>query len=244
MLIDLHAHILAGLDDGPETLEQSIGMAGAMVEVGIDTVTCSSHHYPALGWLNGPEQILPAIALLGSELQTHNIPLRLLPSAEHFYDAELLDKISLNKVQSINDQRYILVEFSTSVLPPNLPEVLFRIRRQGLEPLIAHVERYPVLAADHAQVQVLVDQGYSLQVDAGALSGDFGRAQKKLAWKLLDAGLIQVVASDAHRSADLLRYVPKACALIKKRLGEAALQRLWHDNPQAILLGKSLDDPG
>ena len=243
-MIDLHAHILPGLDDGPETVAQSVEMARAMLEVGIDTVTTSSHHYPALAWHNGPEQIRAALNPLRQVLQKHAIELKLLPSAEHFYDAELLEKIRQKQVQPINDKRYILVEFSTSALPPNVPEVLFRIRRLGLEPLVAHVERYATLASRLDQVQVLVDQGYALQVDAGALTGAFGREQKKLSWKLLDAGLIRVVASDAHHVADLLNYVPKACKLITKRLGESTLKLLWQNNPQAIIDGKSLDDMG
>lgn len=241
-MIDLHAHILPAIDDGPENMQASVEMAQAMLEVGITTVTTSSHHYPALGWHNGPEQIMAALLPLRQTLKEQGLPLELLPSSEHYYDADLLDKIRQKQVQPINDKRYILVEFSTSALPPNMPEVLFRIRRLGLEPLVAHVERYPSLASQVDQVQTLVDQGYSLQVDAGALTGAFGREQKKLSWKLLDAGLIHVVASDAHRAADLLKYVPKACALIKKRLGEKALQRLWTGNPQNIIDGKSLDD--
>ena len=241
-MIDLHAHILPDVDDGPENMTQSVEMARAMIEVGIDTVTTSSHHYAAMGWHNGPEQIRAALGALRQELKNQDIALNLVPSSEHFYDAELLDRVRQGKVQPINDKRYILLEFSPSVLPPNMPEVLYQIRRLGLEALVAHVERYPALASRLDHVQTLVDQGYLLQVDAGALTGHFGREQKKLAWRLLDADLVHVVASDAHRAADLLKFVPKACKLITKRLGQDRLRRLWTSNPQKIIDGKSLDD--
>lgn len=242
-MIDLHAHILPGIDDGPGDLEASVAMARAMVEVGIDIVTTSSHIYPALGWNNNPEILSAQVEILRHRLDIENIPLQLVPSAEHFYDAELEPRIASGQAQSINNLRYLLVEFSTSVLPPNLPEVLFRMRRLGVEPLVAHVERYPSLAGRIDRVQTLVEQGYSLQVDAGAITGDFGREQKQLAWRLLDAGLIHVVASDAHRAKDVLDFIPKAQRLLRKRLGEAQLEQLWTRNPRRIVAGKSLDGP-
>ena len=240
-MIDLHAHILPGIDDGAAHLEASLDMARAMVDLGVTTVSCTPHIFPAMGWDNSREEIVQAVSRFAEALEQAQIELEVLPSAEHYYDGELLERVTEQRAVPVNLGRYILVEFSPTALPPDLPSLLFRFRRLGFEPLIAHVERYAALVERPELVDALAQQGYAMQVDAAALTGAFGWRQKRFAWRLLEKGVISVVASDAHQLKDLRVHLAKALVLLEKRLGTAEKRRLLVDNPRRIIDGAALD---
>lgn len=240
-MIDLHAHLLPGLDDGPPDLDRALELARAMVDAGITAVAASPHVFPAMGWTPSRQQVLDVGAHLREALAQANIPLQLMASAEHFYDESLPARLQLGEGIPINLKRHALVELSTTQLPPDVPAALYRLRRLGVEPLLAHVERYPGLAESVERVRVLVEQGYALQVDMGALVGQFGRGQQRAAWRLLEEGLIAVVASDAHSVADVTGAVVSARDALTRRLGDAACRALLIDRPARICAGEPLD---
>ncbi|MFH1808272.1 MAG: CpsB/CapC family capsule biosynthesis tyrosine phosphatase [Pseudomonadota bacterium] len=240
-MMDLHAHLLPGLDDGPSELSATLDMARAMVEAGIFGVAASPHVFPAMGWTPTRAQILATGETVRHALAAEGIALELLPSAEHFYDESLLARIQAGEAVPINLRRWALVEFSTTALPPDVPAALYRLRRLGIEPLLAHVERYEGLATSEERVRMLVDQGYALQVDMGAIVGQFGKAQQRTAWRLLERDLVTVVASDAHSAADVRATVAAGRELLTKRLGEARCLSVLVERPARICAGEPLD---
>ncbi len=240
-MIDLHAHILPGIDDGPLDLASALDMARSMVGAGITTVTATPHIYPAMGWEPDRARVLEGVAELQQALAAASIDLQLLPSAEHFLDERLPGRIERGEAVPINLKRYLLVELALSGLPPDLPGLLFGLRRQGVEPLLAHVERYAELLGRADLFESLRQQGYLFQVDAGALTGAFGWRQKRTAWQLVERGQIAVVASDAHRAGDVEQTVVRARTLLERKLGLERARRLLVDNPQTLVDGEALD---
>lgn len=238
-MIDIHVHILPGIDDGPTDDGNAIEMARAMVDVGIDRAVATPHLRRELGWENQREQIIAAVQRFKEALNLAGVPLEVLPGAEHFCDAELFEDLATGRATPLALQRYILVEFQPRALPPDLPGFLYRMRRAGQEPLLAHIERYPTLCDNRTLLDALCDQGYPMHIDIGALVGEEGRGVKKLAWRLLEERRAQIVATDAH-SALHLRAVPKALLLLNKRLGEDRARELLISNPAAVVAGQPL----
>ena len=240
-MIDLHAHLLPGLDDGPPDLASALEMAAGMVEAGIEVVAATPHLRPALGWLNHRDVVTAALESFTEALQRAGTPLRVVPGAEHFFDEELIAQIEDGRATPLNLGRYILVELSTVALPPRLPERLFEIRRRGLEPLLAHVERYAALFEQPALLEELVEQGYTLQVDVGALAGAYGGAQRRNAWKAVERVPATLVASDAHNIGDVRELVVKVARKLRRRLGAERTEELLRHNPAAVLAGRPID---
>lgn len=240
-MIDLHAHLLPGIDDGPADLDTALELAQAMVDNGVSCVAVSPHLRQEMGWCNERPQVVAAVAAFQKHLADGGIALDLRPNAEHYVDELLADRVRAGLATPIDLKRYLLVEFATLGAPPDLPRYLYGLRRLGVEPLLAHVERYEFLMTNPELQRRLIEQDYLFQVDAGALTGVFGGAQKKAAWRMLDQGYAAVIASDAHGLRDVRDTLPALNKVLARRIGDQAAARLLEDNPRAILEGRSLD---
>jgi protein-tyrosine phosphatase len=240
-MIDLHLHLLPAIDDGPADLEYALAMAAALVEAGVTTAAVTPHVRSDLGWNYRRDKIVAALAQLRSAIAQRGLALELVPGGEHFLDENLPGLVEAGTATPINLGRYLLVELSTSALPPDLPAALYRLRRLGAEPLIAHVERYDALNADPALRTALVEQGYLMQVDAGALTGWFGPDQKRAAWRLVEQVPRLLVASDAHGVEDVRGTIRAAADLLRRKLGAERAQQLLVDHPAAVLASRPLD---
>lgn len=240
-MIDLHLHLLPALDDGPAELDISLAMVQALIDAGVTIAAATPHVRSAFGWNNRREQIVSAVASLRSELAQRGLDLELVPGAEHFVDDRLAALVESGQATPINLGRYLLVELSPAALPPDLPAVLYRLRRLGVEPLLAHVERYADVCDDMALRTALVDQGYAFQIDAGALTGWFGPDQKRAAWRLVEQVPRLLVASDAHGVEDVRDTLQRAADLLQRKLGADRTRQLLIDHPAAVLASRPLD---
>jgi len=240
-MIDLHLHLLPAIDDGPAQLDDALSMAAALVEEGVTAAAVTPHVRVDLGWNPRREQIVAALAQLQTAIEQRGLALELVAGAEHFLDENLPGLVESGGATPLNLGRYLLVELSPAALPPDLPAALYRLRRLGAEPLLAHVERYPELAADPARLAALVDQGYLMQVDAGALTGWFGPEQKRVAWRLVEQVPRLLVASDAHAVEDVRGTIKHATELLQRKLGAERTRQLLVDHPAAVLASRPLD---
>ena len=233
--VDLHSHVLPGLDDGSPDAATSLTMLRGLVALGFDTV-CATPHQKTGQFLPSLDSIRSAHTSTVAALASAGVPLRLPLAAENMWDSTLYERMGSGQIPSYDDGPAFLVEFQPSMLPVGLAERIFELRRRGRLPVVAHPERYAPLWSSPDQLDALRSE-CALVVDLAALAGHHGRKQGKAARRYLEEGLVHAVATDVHSPADL-RGAAEGMAWIKKRLGDRALTRLLDDAPRRILAGE------
>ena len=229
-VIDLHCHVLPGIDDGPETIEESVALARAAAAAGIDTLVATPH--VAARYPNDADTIARLVAEVAARLEQEAIPVRVLAGAEiaitHLPE---LDPEELSRL-GLGGGRWLLVEPPFSPVAPGLPNSLQELQRHGHRLVLAHPERSGALQRDHELLHALADSGVLMSITAGSLVGRFGGEVRRQALALAREGLIHNVTSDAH---DTRNRVPE----LTEAIAQAGLQPLaeWLTTlvPAAIL---------
>jgi protein-tyrosine phosphatase len=233
-MIDLHCHILPGLDDGASDLSVSANMAKAFVADGVSVVACTPHILPGLYQNSGP-QIRQATAQLQQHLDREGIPLRLVTGADNHVTPSFVTELKSGHLLSLADTRYVLVEPPHHVAPPRLEDLFFSLSVAGYVPILTHPERLTWIQSHYQVIQRLVHAGTWMQVTAGSLSGAFGRNPRYWGERMLDEGCIHILATDAH---DVNRRPPNLSQgreLAAKRVGNTEAQHLVVTRPEGIL---------
>jgi protein-tyrosine phosphatase len=236
---DLHSHVLPAIDDGVKTLRESIELLGVLAKMGFDTV-CATPHQKSGQFLPSRDQIDGAYGQVRDALVTGNPEVHLLLGAENFWDEVFLER-SRDKAQpTYSGGKAFLVELNVSFAPPRLEEALFQQRLAGQLPVLAHPERYSSFWDRNFPRYEQLSRTSALVVDLGALDGAHGRPQCTHARKLVEEGLAHAAATDVHSVTDA-RSAGAGIHWIRKRCGDAAVQRLLADNPRRILNGELPD---
>jgi protein-tyrosine phosphatase len=237
-VIDLHAHILPGLDDGPATEEEAVALARTAVAAGTRALATTSHVDTGFGL--GPADLDAARATLAERLAREGIALELLPGGE-IAPARLpdLDDATLARL-ALGGGGTVLLECPFAPVGSAMELMVGDLRRRGFGVLLAHPERSPTFQHEPQRLERLLDLGAYAQVTAGSLSGDFGGTVLRVASAMLEAGLVHVIASDAH---DLRRRRPDLrlpAEALETRYGDVEEQLAWMTDaaPGAILAGE------
>jgi protein-tyrosine phosphatase len=233
--IDLHCHLLPGLDDGAPDLATSAAMLDALVDLGFSEICATPHQRNGL-FIPTAQAIASAYAETVEQSRQRHPGLRFRCGAENYWDEILLERMRAHTVPCYDGRRAFLFEVNPVTLPPRLEEALFEIRLGGQLPVMAHPERYLAVQRDLASAEVLGKQA-ALVVDLEALAGTQNRAETKAARRLVEQGVAHAVASDLH-SPDAKDAVAAGIAWIRKHCDESALTRLLEENPRRILAGE------
>jgi protein-tyrosine phosphatase len=235
-LIDLHAHILPGCDDGVRSIEEARALARAAAAEGVTAIAATPHvrdDYPTT-----VEQMLSGVALLREDFARKGIPVQVLTGAE--LDFELmweLDPDDLPRFTLAGTGRWLLVEMPYRGWPMLFEQKLAALQRRGMDALLAHPERNPEVQAEPGRLEPLVHAGLRVQLTAASLDGRLGNGPLACAQELIERRLAHVLATDAHGPSVRETGVVAALAAI----GDAELaRRLTIDNPQAIVEGREL----
>ncbi|WP_027356953.1 tyrosine-protein phosphatase [Desulfofundulus thermocisternus] len=237
-MIDLHVHILPGLDDGAPDPGEALSMAWLAVEDGIESLVATPHingqYRPERGFLLG------VVEQLNNLLLKYGIPLQVLPGAEYLLEPDLPERLDRGELITINDGgRYLLVELPAAFVPPYTERVLYELQLRGVTPVIAHPERHASFCRRPELLQALVSRGMAAQVTAGSLTGMFGREAARMAFYFLEHGLAHLVASDAHSSTGRKPVLSPALAEVERRLGAEAVRKII-DNSRRVVEGQAL----
>ena len=233
-MIDLHSHILPGIDDGSKSLEMSLEMARIAVQDGIRVMACTPHIYPGL-YMNNTAGIQTARDSLQAALDEHGIALQLTTGADAHLVPGLVEGLRSGTVPSLHGTRYFLLEPPHHVAPPRFAELVFQIVAAGYVPVITHPERLTWIE-DHFQVFVdLARQGAWIQVTAGAVTGHFGPRPKYWAERFLGEGLTHILATDAHSSVRRVPILSEARAVAERLLGREEATQLVQGRPTALM---------
>lgn len=233
-MIDLHSHILPGIDDGARTLDVSLEMAAIAINDGIRTMACTPHIYPGMYLNNGPG-IEQARAALQAELDQRGMALKLVTGADVHLVPGLLEDLHSGMVPTINRSRYFLLEPSHTTPPPRFEESVFSLVAAGYTPVITHPERLTWVESHYPVFLRLIEQGAWIQVTAGALTGVFGTRARYWGERFLGEGHTHILASDAHSARRRRPELSPALAIAERLLGKDESARLVSDRPQAIL---------
>jgi len=234
--VDLHSHVLFGLDDGAPDEATSLALLDGLAALGI-TEQCATPHQKASQYLPAWQDVEATFATL-DRIKNHRHPtLRL--AAENMWDDVFYKRVAQNAVPSYAGTNAFLVEIPPPLMPPGMSEQLFKFRMAGKVPVLAHPERYLALWGNDELAKQLRNN-CAFQIDLGAVGGFHGKREMKAARHLLESGLATVVATDAHHVGDL-QQAQQGMAWIDKKLGHAALVRLFDHAPRAILAGQLPD---
>jgi protein-tyrosine phosphatase len=233
-MIDIHCHLLPGIDDGAQTLPSSLEMARIAVADGITTIFCTPHIYPGLYENHGPD-IRRRVDDLQKILRDHGIALELSFGADTHLVPEVRDGLRTGRIPTLGGSRYLLLEPSHHVRPPRFRESVFELIGAGYVPVITHPERLTWVEQHYADFTDLARSGAWMQVTGGALVGRFGPRVKKIAERFVGDGWTHVLASDGHTTGQRSPVLAAARARAESLLGRAEANRLVLDRPYAVL---------
>jgi protein-tyrosine phosphatase len=233
-VIDLHCHMLPGLDDGASDLSVSLDMANASVAQGVKIVACTPHILPGLYHNTGPA-IRKATLRLQEALKARRIPLQLVAGADVHMCPDFVAGLRSGRLLTISDSRYVLVEPPHHTAPPQMSDFFFKVLVEGYVPILTHPERLSWMPSRYETIKQLVGAGVWMQITAGSFTGAFGRGAKEWAERMLDDGCVHLIASDAH---DAERRPPDLAAardVVAKRVGAEEAQHLVETRPLGVL---------
>ena len=246
-IIDIHSHILPGVDDGSPDMEDSILMAELAVEGGVDTIIATSHGNMTNLTNEGSRKtsekehtdlILKTLSDFREELGKRNIPLRIYPGMEIFSTPDAAKLLKEGILLPLAEGPYCLMEFDfedpVSVCTRRIEEML----DAGFRPIIAHPERYTCVQEDPDTVREWIRLGCQLQVNRGSILGRFGEDVYQEAWRLLDDDLVTYIGSDAHSPYFRTTYMKDVYEVISEEYSSAMADRLMRGNAETFLLGR------
>ncbi|MFC0013764.1 MULTISPECIES: tyrosine-protein phosphatase [Allobacillus] len=237
-MIDLHSHILFGVDDGAQTIEDSLEMARSAVAEGISVIYATPHHLTTR-YENERDIVLPKVDMLNSEFKNQGIDLIVKPGQELRIQGDLLEGLQGSTSIPLGDTHYLLVEFPSNHVPRYTERVLFDIQTEGYKPIIVHPERNSDLIQNPNKLLDLVQNGALTQVTAASVAGKFGKRIKQFSTQLIESNLTHFVASDAHNTTTRGFCMREAYAEIEKEFGYGVSEML-KENARMVDLNESV----
>jgi protein-tyrosine phosphatase len=235
-VIDIHCHLLPGIDDGPPTLEASLALAKELVHDGVSHVVCTPHVFPGR-FENRSSNIEEEFDRFSKVIEKSGIPLGITWAGEVRLTAEVLDLLTKSEVPFLGEldgYRIMLLEMPDGQVPLGADKFTQRMLTMGIRPIIVHPERNRGVMERPERLRGFVEDGCFVQLTAGSLVGQFGDNAKRVAHELMENGWVHAVASDAHNLAGRRPRMRDAFAHITQRWGETTAQRLMLFSPAAM----------
>ncbi|MFK8049245.1 MAG: tyrosine-protein phosphatase [Halioglobus sp.] len=243
-MIDLHCHLLPGIDDGPDTMKESIELCRMAAEDGVTHAIVTPHIHPGR-WDNSRELIAKLCDELQTQLDELEIPLQLGFAGEVRLTDEIIHQVERGEIPfygKVNGYDIMLLEFPHAHIIPGSDKLVSWLLGRGIRPLIAHPERNKQLMNDPTQIHSFVEAGCWLQLTSGSIVGGFGARAQELALRMLKENLITVVASDGHNCKARKPVLKQAFDAIASQFGDEKATELTVTTP-AVIAANQLDLP-
>jgi protein-tyrosine phosphatase len=239
-MIDIHSHILPGLDDGSKNIEMSVEMLRMAAAAGTTDIVASPHANQEYVFDSRlVEQRIGELQAAAGETP------RIWYGCDfHLTPENIEDAIRSHERYTINHRGYLLVEFSDFHIPKSADEIFARLMRAHMRPIITHPERNQILTGRIADLEAWAEQGVMMQITAQSFLGRFGKTAKKIGDELMGRGIAHFVASDAHDLKWRTTAMDEACRYVRREFGEEAAMRVFEENPRAALDGLPLPGDG
>ena len=243
-MIDLHLHILPGIDDGARNLGESMAMARQYIKAGFKQVVATPHCVPGTVTMLLPEKVRQTAEEFRGALDTAGIPLEVFTGMEVAMEVDLNNHINEGRILTLADTNYLLLEPPFTGLPLNWQQIIFQIQSAGCQVLLAHPERCAQLAVEPEINRKLIDMGVYFQLTWGSFAGQFGAPVKRQAHFLAQKGWVHCLATDSHNPGargpeSAVRQLDEMTAFF----GSDNLALLSLENPARVLNSSSLHNP-
>ena len=236
-MIDLHSHVLFGVDDGPKTAAESLDLLRGAAQDGTRRIVATPHTCNQ-AYMNSPAKVRQAVAELNRLAGDSGIDIEVVAGSEvHFFE-NVLGAVRADEVMSFADMRkYVLVEFPTRYVPQSARAVFFELLIAGITPVIAHPERNHEFLENQELLSSLVDSGARVQLTADSILGAWGRAPKKAMIEFLKGDLGHFIASDGHHPKLRPARMSEAVKEVARVIGKSRAEQMVEANPEAVLAG-------
>lgn len=239
--VDIHCHILPGVDDGSQTPEETKAMLQKAWDEGIQIMVATPHYHKQRG-KNDIELIKKQLLLTRKLAKEVHPKMQICLGMEIYYGEDVPELLKEGRVVSIRKSRYILVEFSPGDEFQYILNAVRKLQMSGHTVIIAHIERYNCLRKDISNVEYLREMGAYLQVNTGSITGRYGRSVKKFLREVLKAHLVQLVGTDAHGSERRTPKMQEAYKEVVKRCGEEYADQIFGQNAKKVLRNEEIDE--
>ena len=242
-MIDLHCHILPGIDDGAKTPKDTLEMLEFAISEGITAVTATPHYNSE--YQNERPSILSKVKEVETLIRENNLPIQILPGQEVRTTGELLEDFQAGKLMTVaGNTRYILVEFPSSHVPHYAERLFYEMGLKGLQPILVHPERNSGIINNPDLLYKFISKGVLSQVTASSVSGHFGKKIQKLSFQIIDHNLTHFIASDAHNITSRAFKMQEAFEIINNRYGVAKASQ-FQKNAKCVINDEAIfsDDP-
>lgn len=233
-IVDVHAHILPGLDDGAANMDESLAMLRIAASEGI-TDMIATPHFKSGRYNASPARIQEALARLREAAREQGIPVRLYPGNEIFYFEGVEALLAEGKICTLNGSSYVLFEFYPYAPFSHLRNALNSVMRAGFQPVLAHAERYSCLLRDVENLDYLKSSGVLIQVNAAGVTGK-SFSEKRFFRRILDAQLVDFVGTDAHDTHHRAPLLAKCAGVLQRKYGSEYARQILGENAREILI--------
>lgn len=240
-MIDLHCHILPGVDDGSKDIEESLQMARLAEEEGIQKIAATPHLFRKDIVEKSMKEIKEKRSKLIQALKENDVGVEILPGAEVYVTHNILQQVREKRDDlTLNHSSFMFIEFPTEHVFPGVKNLLFQLMSEQVIPIIAHPERNRVFAQRPTLLYELLQMGALAQANAGSFSGLYGRRAEEAVYRFLEMRFIHFIASDGHNSRLIPPKLSSAVEKASSFLSEKEALALVKDNPQAVLEDKQV----
>lgn len=240
-MIDIHSHLLFGVDDGSRTLEESFHVIKKLSEVGYTDIILTPHYINDSTYVSTREENLDVLKRLKVGLIRNNVNVNLYLGNEIYIDSEIANLLKNNIISSLNDTKYLLIELPMSGENEIYYDIFLDLINMGYKVILAHPERYISFQKDFNKIYELKELGVLLQSNVGSVLGDYGRGAKKTIKRLLKENLITFMGTDIHHNKEEYTFVLKAKKKMGKYLTQKQINNIFENNAK-VLLNDKIED--
>ena len=239
-MIDIHCHILPGIDDGSENLTETLEMCRLAIADGITTIVATPHQQDGV-YNNSSESIRKQVDVVKDALKHEDLSLEILPGADVHIDVHTAEMIQQGEIMTINNTgRYFLLEFPAHSIPPNINKIIFHLLLKNIIPVLTHPERIAEVQDNPSRVYDLVSTGVLSQITAMSLTGGFGRRAQKCAKTLLKHNLAHIIATDAHSIQSRPPILSEAVKVASRIVGQEQATDMVTTIPRYLIKGEAI----
>lgn len=240
--VDIHCHCLPLVDDGPSTQSDSLALCQALVDDGITTVIATPHQLGRYNGDNESQRIRDEVCVLNLALQSNKIALSIVAGGDVRVDERICQLLDSDKILTLADGgKYLLLELPQETFI-DIEPLLIELSSRGIEAIISHPERHPILSKEPALLGKWFAHSIHLQITSGSFLGEFGISTQKAAWYFLSSGMAQLVATDCHNLRTRRPSMSAAFERITLKFGHEVARQVCIENPLRVLKGQNIEE--
>ena len=239
-MIDIHSHILPGIDDGARNIIETIDMLKEAERAGFTNIITTPHYFEGYyeADVKTREKLLNNVK---AQMNFQKINVSLYTGNEIYITENIMDNIKLNKASSLNNTAYILFEFDLNVKPMNMLNLIYKVLKEKYIPILAHPERYSFIQKDPMIAYELAQNGVLMQCNYGSFIGMYGRKAEIIAKKLLKNNMVHFLGSDAHKTKNIYTQIPRVVKELNEFVGKAKVDEITDSNPRKLLYNRYIE---